>query len=147
MILRKLNNADLWEKLQKLRVLIKIEKAFKQRTCWNCNKELNIYDFMSDNVNYSPEYILKLWQAPILEFHCCECFKYLKIHELKKIEKELSVRRCLNCDDTLDIYRFSNYHNYLKIDELGEVWLDKNYKIFCSNLCSRKYYKKKFERV
>ena len=98
MFLKKLNNADLWAKIQKLRVLIKLEKDFKQKSCWNCNKELNIYDFMSDNINFSPEYLLELWQSPILEYHCCECFKYLKIHELKKIERELSVRSCLNCN-------------------------------------------------
>ena len=147
MFLKKLNNADLWAKIQKLRVLIKLEKDFKQKSCWNCNKELNIYDFMSDNINFSPEYLLELWQSPILEYHCCECFKYLKIHELKKIERELSVRSCLNCNKELDIYGFSSYHNYLKIDELSKIWLNKDFKVFCSNLCGRKYYKKKFEKA
>ena len=72
-----LNNFEYWWDFYK--------KYFKKRTCWNCRKDLNIYDFLSDNVNFTPEYTLKLWQTPILEFHCCECFRYLKIHELKNI--------------------------------------------------------------
>jgi hypothetical protein len=138
---KKLNNADLWDKIQKLRDLIKIENDFKKRTCWNCRKELNIYDFLSDNVNFTPEYILRLWQAPILEFHCCECFRYLKIHELKKIEMVLKERNCLYCETPIDIYKFSKFHSYLKLHELKSLWLDSNFKIFCDNLCQRKYYK------
>ncbi|MFW9902584.1 MAG: hypothetical protein ACFFDY_15055 [Candidatus Thorarchaeota archaeon] len=138
---KKLNNADMWDKIQKLRELIKAEKYFKKRTCWNCSKELNIYDFLSDNVDFTPEYILKLWQTSILEFHCCECFRYLKIHELKSIERELSERKCLLCGTPMDIYKFSKFHNYLKIYEIKNLWLDPNFKVFCNNLCQRKYYK------
>jgi len=138
---KKLNNADMWDKIQKLRELIKAEKYFKKRTCWNCSKELNIYDFLSDNVDFTPEYILKLWQTSILEFHCCECFRYLKINELKSIERELSERKCLFCETPIDIYKFSKFHNYLKIYEIKNLWLDPNFKIFCNNLCQRKYYK------
>ncbi len=141
MFLKKLNNAGLWDKIQKLRELIKVEKYFQKRTCWNCGKDLNIYDFLSDNVNFTPEYILKLWQSSILEFHCCECFRYLEIHELKKIEQELNERKCLFCDSSIDIYKFSKIHNYLKIHELRNLWLDNNFQIFCDNLCQRKYYK------
>jgi len=141
MFYRKLNNADLWNKIQKLRDLIKIEDIFKERTCWNCGKDLNIYDFLSDNVNFAPEYILKLWQTDILEFHCCDCFRNLKINELEKIEQELDKRYCLFCESPIDIYKFSKFHNYLKIYELRNLWLDENFKIFCDNLCRRKYYK------
>ncbi len=141
MFLKKLNNAGLWDKIQKLRELIKAEKCFKKRTCWNCSKDLNIYDFLSDNIKFSPEYILKLWQSSILEFHCCDCFRYLKIHELKKIEQELNERKCLFCENSMDIYKFSKFHNYLKIHELRKLWLDDKFQIFCDNLCQRKYNK------
>jgi len=141
MFFEKLNNAALWEKIQKLRELIKFEKKFKHRVCWNCNKDLNIYDFLSDNVNYPPEYILKLWQTPVLEFHCCECFKNLKIHELDKIVEELERRSCSYCDSSIDLYKFSKDNSYLKIHELRELWLDNNHKIYCDNLCKHKYYK------
>jgi hypothetical protein len=141
MFFKKLNNAGLWDKIQKLRELIKGEKNFKKRVCWNCKKDLNIYDFLSDNTNFSPEYILRLWQTPFLEFHCCECFRYLKIHELKKIEHELKERKCLYCETPIDIYKFSKFHDYLKIHELKSIWLDTNFQVFCDNLCQRKYYK------
>ena len=141
MYYRKLNNAEMWDKIQKLRYLIKLESHFKERSCWKCSKDLNIYDFLSDNVDFSPEYILKLWQTPILEFHCCDCFKNLKIDELKKIEQELKSRVCLHCNTPMDIYKFSKVHNYLKIHELRNLWLDDNFKVFCDNLCQRKYYK------
>ncbi len=137
---KKLNNAGLWDKIQKLRELIKAEIYFKKRTCWNCDKDLNIYDFLNDNVDFSPEYILKLWQTSILEFHCCECFRYLKIHELKNIEKVVKERKCLFCETPIDIYKFSKFHNYLKIFELRNLWLDTNFQVFCDNLCQRKYY-------
>lgn len=141
MYFRKLNNATLWNKIQQLRKIIRFEPNFKGRTCWNCGKELNIYDFLSDNVELEPEYIMKLWQTPILEFHCCECFRNLKSSELKKIEQELPTRICLNCNAVIDIYKFSKFHNYLKIHELKRHWLDIKFKIFCDNFCQRKYYK------
>ncbi len=141
MYYKKLNNAAMWDKIQKLRKLIRLVTNFNERTCWICKKELNIYDFLSDNVGLEPVYILKLWQTPILEFHCCECFKDLKIGELKKIEQELPTRICLNCNALMDIYKFSKFHNYLKIHELKQLWLDNKFRIFCDNLCKRKYYK------
>jgi len=141
MYYRKLNNAAMWKNIQKLRDLIKLEFNFKERSCWNCKKNLNIYDFLSDNIDFTPEYILKLWQAPILEFHCCECFKNLKTGEFEKIEQELPNRICLNCNSLIDIYNFSKFHNYLKIHELRDLWLDSHFKVFCDNLCQRKYYK------
>jgi hypothetical protein len=141
MYYKKLNNGAMWKNIQILRGLIKLEPNFKERVCWNCNKDLNIYDFLSDNVDFTPEYILKLWQTPILEFHCCECFKNLKIDELEKIEQELPTRICLNCHAVIDIYKFSKYHDYLKIHELKKYWLDSKFNIFCDNLCQRKYFK------
>ncbi|MFW9821840.1 MAG: hypothetical protein ACFFE4_02835 [Candidatus Thorarchaeota archaeon] len=141
MYYRKLNNAAMWRKIQKLRDLIKLTFNFKERTCWTCGRDLNIYDFLSDNTNFTPEYILKLWQTPILEFHCCECFRNLKSDELKKIEQELPTRICLNCNALIDIKKFSKFHNYLKIHEIRSLWLDPQYKIFCDNLCQRKYFK------
>ena len=143
MYYRKLNNAAMWKNIQKLRDLIKAEKYFRRRSCWNsnCKKSLNVYDFLSDNLNLTPEYILKLWQNPILQFHCCECFKYLKIHELKKIEKECESRECLFCKKTMDLYKFSKLNDYLKIYEIKTLWLNADYKLFCDNLCQRKYYK------
>ena len=141
MYYRKLNNGAMWKNIQKLRDLIKLTHDFKDRSCWKCGKDHNIYDFLSDNINFTPDYILKLWQASILEFHCCDCFKNLKIGEFKKIEQELPTRICLNCNDLIDIYKFSKFHNYLKIHELRDLWLDSHFKVFCDNLCQRKYYK------
>lgn len=141
MFFKKLNNAELWDKIQKLRELIKIESSFKQRKCWNCCKDLNIYDFLSDNVKFMPEYILKLWQTPFLEFHCCECFRELEKNELEKIEQQLNVRNCSYCNNYIDLKRFTKIHNYLKIYELKQLWFDPNYKVFCENLCRRKYFK------
>jgi hypothetical protein len=141
MFFKKLNNASLWDKIQKLRELIKLETNFKRRTCWKCRKDLNIYDFISDNVHYSPEYILKLWQASILEFHCCECFRNLKKNELEEIEKILESRKCEYCKKSIDLYKFSRINNYLKIYEIRTLWLDEKYKIFCDNLCKRRYHK------
>ena len=141
MYYRKLNNATMWHNIQKLRDKIKLEYNFKERKCWKCGKDLNIYDFLSDNIDFTPEYILKLWQTPILEFHCCECFKNLKIDELRNIEQELPTRVCLNCHALIDIYKFGKFHNYLKIHELRKLWLDSKFNIFCDNLCQRKYFK------
>lgn len=145
MLNKKINNATLWDKIRKLRELIKSEIEFKERICWNCGKGLNIYDFMSDNVYYSPEYILRLWQASVLQFHCCDCFKNLKIDELKNIEQELGKRCCLFCNKSMDIYQFSKINSDLKIFELKILWLDRNYELFCDNLCKRKYYKKYYD--
>ena len=61
--------------------------------------------------------------------------------ELKRIELLLKSRYCLNCNEELNIFKFSKYHNYLKISELRALWLDNNFKIFCDRLCQRKYYK------
>ncbi|MHA1915429.1 MAG: hypothetical protein ACW986_07895 [Promethearchaeota archaeon] len=141
MYFRKLNNATLWEKIQKLRNLIRFENDFKQRTCWKCGKELNIYDFLSDNVELTPEYIMKLWQTPILEFHCCECFKNLKSDEIDAIEQELDTRNCLFCNSQIYLDKFSKYNNYLKIHELKQVWLDQNKPVFCNNLCQKQHYR------
>ncbi|MFX0175556.1 MAG: hypothetical protein ACFE85_04915 [Candidatus Hodarchaeota archaeon] len=124
-----------------MRELIKLETNFKKRFCWNCGKDLNIYDFISDNINFTPEYILKLWQASILEFHCCECFRNLKKNELEEIEKILATRYCEFCKKSIDVYKFSKINNYLKIYEIKTLWLDEKYKIFCDNLCQRKYHK------
>ncbi|MFW9948688.1 MAG: hypothetical protein ACFFKA_01010 [Candidatus Thorarchaeota archaeon] len=118
MIYRKINNATLWDKIQKLRELIKLEADFKKRVCWNCSKDLNVFDFMSDNVFLSPEYVLRLWQTSILEFHCCVCFKNLKKEELELIRKELNKKECLFCHKPMDIYQFSKINNDLKIYEL-----------------------------
>jgi hypothetical protein len=118
-----------------------LDNNFKKRNCWACGKELNIYDFLSDNLEFTPEYILKLWQLAILEFHCCECFKYLKIDEMKKIENILPERRCVYCNKPIDLYQYSRDNSFLKIHELKNEWLDENGPIFCDNLCRRKYYK------
>lgn len=143
MFFKKINNADLWNKIKTLRELIKEEKIFKRRSCWNCKKDLNIFDFLSDNLEYSAEEILNLWQNPILEFHCCECFKYLKIHELKAAEKIIKTRTCLNCNSSIDIYKFSKEYDGLKILELKKAWLDNSFSIFCSGFCEKHYYKVK----
>ncbi|MFX1382665.1 MAG: hypothetical protein ACFFBP_09470 [Promethearchaeota archaeon] len=140
MYFRKINNATLWEKIKKLRSFIQETQNFKKRTCFGCGKSLNIYDFLSDNLEFSPEYILKLWQAPMLEFHCCECFKYLKIHELKQIEKLLPFRNCEKCNSQIDLYKYGKTNNYLKIHELKSIWLNQSNPIFCDNFCQKKYY-------
>jgi len=123
-----------------------LDHNFKKRSCWACGKDLNIYDFLSDNLEFTPEYILKLWQLSILEFHCCECFKELKINEIEKIEKQLEVRYCSNCNTPIDIYSYSRSHNYLKIKELSELWLDEQQLIFCTRLCERSYFQKRKEK-
>jgi hypothetical protein len=61
MYFKKINNATLWSKIQKLRELIALEPKFKKRNCWKCGEELNVFDFLSDNVEFSPEYLLQLW--------------------------------------------------------------------------------------
>jgi len=57
------------------------------------------------------EYILKLWQTPILEFHCCECFRNLKKNELEEIEKILESRNCEFCKKAIDLYKFIKINN------------------------------------
>lgn len=141
MFFKKLNNAELWNKIQRLRELIKLENGFKARKCWTCGKELNIYDFISDNIEFTPEYTLKLWQSNLLEFHCCDCFKSLKSNELNRIEQQLDKRECIYCKQPLNLFKYSKDNNYLKIDELRELWLNKSSELFCSKICNFKYYK------
>lgn len=140
MYFRKINNAALWEKIKKLRKYIQQVEDFKKRKCYTCGKSLNIYDFLSDNLEFSPGYILKLWQASMLEFHCCECFKFLKIDELKRIEQVLSLRNCEACKNPIDLYKYSKDNSYLKIYELKTVWLNLSSPIFCNNFCKKKYH-------
>lgn len=141
MFFKKLNNAELWSKIQELRELIKIESQFKQRICWKCKKELNIYDFLSDNLEYDAVGIMKFWQNPMLEFHCCECFKELKIDEITRIERDLKFRNCGFCNKSIELYRYAKANNYLKIQELKEIWLNLEAPIFCDKICNRKYLK------
>ena len=141
MYFKKINNATLWHKIQKLRELIALEPKFNKRSCWKCGKELNVFDFLSDNVDLSPEYLLQLWQSPILEYHCCECFKSLKASEIDKIQKTLDYRSCKYCSKQISLFKFSKDNPYLKIDELKEVWLNEKNLIFCDNLCKRKFFK------
>ncbi len=142
MLLRKLNNSDLWNKIKILREYIKeLVPEFKKRTCWSCGKSLNIYDFLSDNLEFSPEQILELWQNPILEFHCCECFKRLKRDELNNVELQNTIRYCKNCHKLMDIYQFAISYNYLKINELKDIWLNENSVIFCNAFCEKYYYR------
>ncbi|MFW9773367.1 MAG: hypothetical protein ACFFBY_07065 [Promethearchaeota archaeon] len=140
MLHEKLNNADLWNKIHKLREIVKSMDNFKTRTCWSCNRELNIYDFLSDNIELTLDYLLKLWQMDVIQFHCCDCFKKLKIRELEKIYSDLNSRFCSFCEKPLNIYDYSRYYNYLKIGEIKSIWLDQNSKIFCDKICLRKYY-------
>lgn len=129
----------MWSKIKKLREFIKLSKNFKKRTCWQCGKDLNIYDFLSDNLEYTADEIFILWQTPLLEFHCCECFKNLKIHELEQIERELKNRYCSYCNNVIDLYNYSKKNNYLKIHELKSLWLNKKNNLFCNPICRRKY--------
>ena len=140
MYFRKINNATLWEKIKKLRFYIQQVEDFKKRKCYACKKSLNIYDFLSDNLEFSPEYVLKLWQASSLEFHCCECFKFLKRDELKKIEQVISFRYCKKCKNAIDLYKYSKNNSYLKIHQLKSEWLNLSYPIFCDNFCKKKYH-------
>jgi DNA-directed RNA polymerase subunit RPC12/RpoP len=141
MYFKKINNATLWRKIQKLRELIALESNFSKRSCWKCGKELNIYDFLSDNVGFSSEYLLKLWQSPILEYHCCECYKSLNTSELDKIQQILDYRSCEYCSKQISFFKFSEDNSYLKIHELKEVWLNEKKPLFCDNLCKRKFFK------
>jgi NAD-dependent SIR2 family protein deacetylase len=135
----KINNAQLWDKIQKLRELIKAEKDFKKRVCWKCGKDLNIYDFLSDNVEYSAAKILQLWQSNLLEFHCCECFKSLKSHEIRQIERVLSTRSCSYCDSPIGLRAFIKQNNYLKLHEIKDIWLNPKANLFCDSLCRKKF--------
>ncbi len=140
MLFRKLNNATLWEKINKLRALIKTLDNFKKRTCWNCGYELNIYDFLSSNIEFSPEYLLKLWQTPFIELKCCNCFKDVKLQELERMHNLVPDRTCEYCGKVINIYQYSRYYNYLKINELKSIWFNNNEKVFCNKICLRKYY-------
>lgn len=146
MFYKKLNNSDLWKKIQTLRGLIKEQRDFKKRVCWQCKRDLNIYDFLSDNLEYTAGYILDLWQKKLFEFHCCSCFKQLKREELEKIERELKLRTCFNCNKILDIFAFSKEYNALKIKEIEETWLNPEFSVFCSRLCEKLYYKRRKKR-
>jgi hypothetical protein len=143
MYFKRLNNADMWGKIQKLRVLIKKTANFKTRKCWLCGKKLNIYDFLSDNMEYSAVQILDLWQNSVLEFHCCECFKHLKREELEKIELIRNSRACSNCRKEFDIYHFAKEYQALKIEEIRELWLNPGQLIFCTRFCEKKYFRSK----
>jgi len=140
---KELNNAALWLKIQKLRELINETDNFKKRVCWECGKDLNIYDFLSDNLEYTAGYILNLWQDSLFEYFCCECFKNLKKDEIQLIERELKTRYCFNCKSPLDIYKFSKEYKFLKIKELKEIWLNLNSQIFCSRFCEKLFFRTK----
>lgn len=142
MFFKKFNNAVLWKKIEKLRNLIKQVKKFKARKCYRCQKDLNIYDFLSDNyMDYSAAELLALWQNPLLEFYCCECFKHLKKNELDDIGRILGARKCADCEKEMDIYNFSKSYQGLNIEELKDVWLNTEKKVFCSKFCRTHYYK------
>ncbi len=136
----KINNAQLWSKIQTLRELIKAEKHFKKRVCWKCEKDLNIYDFLSDNVEYSAEAILKFWMSDYLEFHCCECFKSLKFHEIEQIEEICELRNCTFCNREIRLQTFIKRNDYLKLHEIRDLWLNPKTKLFCDSLCRKKYF-------
>jgi NAD-dependent SIR2 family protein deacetylase len=139
MFFRKLNNQELWDKIKQLRAIIRRTQDFKQRICWKCGKDLNIYDFLSDNIEYSAEQIFKLWQSSLLEFHCCDCFKSLKRGKLDQIANQKQFRRCNYCKSEVDIYDYAKIHNYLKIHELRSMWLNPKSEIFCDSICRRKF--------
>ncbi|MFX1238114.1 MAG: hypothetical protein ACFFAS_09515 [Promethearchaeota archaeon] len=140
MFFRKLNNSKLWKNIKILRRQVQDTENFVERECYSCGKALNIYDFLSDNLELTPDHVLTLWQSPVLEFHCCECFKYLKYQELKTIEELVDKRECSFCDQSIDLYKFAKDHSYLKIHELKKEWFNVDVPIFCDNLCQRKYY-------
>lgn len=141
MYFKRLNNADMWNKIQKLRTFIKKTPNFQKRKCWICDKELNIYDFLSDNMEYTASQILDLWQNSLLEFHCCECFKDLKRDELLKIEEKKTSRKCNNCGRKFDIFHFAREYQALKIKEIEALWQDLEKLIFCSRLCEKQYFR------
>ena len=138
---KELNNAELWLKIQKLRELINETKDFKKRKCWECEKDLNIYDFLSGSLEYTAGYILNLWQDSLYEFFCCECFKNHKIDELTNIERNLKTRSCLNCNSPMSVYQFSKEYKALKIEKIEEVWLNLDTRIFCCRLCEKLYFR------
>ena len=147
MFFKKINNAELWDKIQNVRELIRKTPDFKRRVCWKCGKDLNIYDFLSDNLEYDALGIFELWQNSLLEFHCCDCFKELKINDLRRIERDLKTRKCGYCNAVIDLYKFARTHNYLKIEELKEEWLHLEQPIFCNKICQRKYLKIKYSAL
>ncbi|TXT63199.1 MAG: hypothetical protein BAJALOKI1v1_770017 [Promethearchaeota archaeon] len=141
MFFRKLNNQELWDKINQLRTTIRTTEDFKKRVCWQCGKELNIYDFLSDNIEYSAAQIFKLWQSPLLEFHCCDCFKLLKKNKLQAIADQQKTRECNYCNNEIDIYRYAKINNYLKIHELKAVWLNPKIEVFCNSICRKRFNK------
>lgn len=140
MLYKKLNNSNLWKKIIELREMLKTQDNFKSRTCWHCKKELNIFDFLSDNLDYLTDEILKLWQNSILEFYCCDYFKKIKIEELAGNERLNRTRLCSSCRRPLTLEEFARFHNYLKINELKSYWADDSSLIFCNKLCHRRYF-------
>ncbi len=80
-----------------------------------------------------------MWQNSILEFHCCGCFKSLKIKEIQDIERIIKTRSCSYCNQDISLFEFSNKNNYLKIHELKDIWTDKKRNIFCNPICRRRY--------
>jgi NAD-dependent SIR2 family protein deacetylase len=134
----------MWKKIQELRELIKQKEnsgIFKERKCWSCGSDLNIYDFLSDNIEFSAKQILSLWQSTILEFHCCECFKMLKSSELEELQRKMKTRSCAFCNKEFDVFWYNKLNNYLKIYEIAEVWLNERIEVFCSKLCRMKFNK------
>ncbi len=134
----------MWKKITKLRERIQKETNFRKRTCWKCGKDLNIYDFLSDNTEFSVDYIIKLWQHTLLEFHCCECFKDLKWGELRSVADQLKYRYCQYCNKVMDLFTFSKVNKDLKIEELKKIWLNSESPIFCDNLCHRKFRREEY---
>lgn len=141
MFFKKINNEDMWKKITTLRLRIKSESNFKTRVCWNCQKELNIFDFLSDNMEYTAKELLELWQNPLYEFPCCQCYKELMHEELDEIAKIRQSRKCVNCEKNLDIYQFARLYDALKINEIEETWLNPASHIFCSGYCEKYFYK------
>ncbi|TFF85352.1 MAG: hypothetical protein EU551_04230 [Promethearchaeota archaeon] len=96
---------------------------------------------MSDNVEYSPEEILNLWQSKYLEFHCCECFKSLKSHEIREIEEILKTRQCSYCGSPIELHNFIKRNDYLKVHEIKKIWLNLKANLFCDSLCRKKFFR------
>ena len=56
--------------------------SIKERFCWNCKRELDLMDYLSECSKKDYFYKLDLWQNDKIEFYCCACFKEKQIENL-----------------------------------------------------------------
>jgi tetratricopeptide (TPR) repeat protein len=53
--------------------------------CWRCKKPLDFEEFNEVNLNLPEEKVLELWNNPLLQFFCCDCYITLIRRDVKRI--------------------------------------------------------------